>query len=304
MKQPATPLAEMLQADAPAHDEACLKPFDSAPIQGDQRQSYRYPAQTGREEATIRRGGKTLPAKLVEESAGGIALEVAKDVKLVALEQIEVGIYSGWYVARVIHTRPAEKGIRVGLQRIVALSSGTSEPRSSRSGRSAGGGMGKFAMLFVGAAALLAGVGLTTFFGDFFGVGEKKKQVTIASTYAEKPQNHQLKQMLDSVNILTKPEIANKLRLTPEQRTTFDGVLVGASNRLGAAYEESKNAPPEVWYAKSQGIINDALENILCSMTDRQIVQWRRVLIEKRSAPPAEASAASENTSAAVAAAR
>jgi hypothetical protein len=204
----------------------------------------------------------------------------------------------------VIHTRPVERGIHVGLQRIVALSTGSSEPRSSRSGRSAGGGMGKFAMLFVGAAALLAGVGLATFCGEYFGVVEKKQPSTIAAKYAEKPQNHQLKQMLDSVNILTKPEIAHKLKLTPEQRTTFDGLLVGASNRLGAAYEESKNSPPEVWYAKSQGIISDALENILCSMTDRQIVQWRRVLLEKRSAPPAETSAESGNNGAAVAAAR
>jgi hypothetical protein len=262
-------------------DESLAKPFDSAPIQGDQRQSYRYPAQVGREEATIRRGGKTIAAKLVEESAGGIALEVAKTVKLTALEQIEVGIYSGSYIARVIHTRPTEQGQRIGLQRIVALSTEGSS-HGSRSAKPAGGG--KFAMLFVAVAALFAGVGLATSLGDMF--GETGRYVANGTTdFRHKPGNEQLRQMLDSVNILTTPEVAAKLKLSAQQTTTFEGVMVGASNRLGAAYEESKNQPPEIWYARSQGIINDALENILCSMTDRQIVQWRRVLLEKRNAP-------------------
>jgi hypothetical protein len=229
--------------DALAIDEALVRPFDSAPIQGDQRQSYRYPAQTGREEASIRRGGRTIAAKLVEESAGGISLEVPHDVKLTALEQIDVGIYSGWYVARVIHVRPGESGNRVGLQRIVALSSDDGAPRSARRGRDHASG-GKLAMLFVGAAALLAGVGLSTCVTDFF-QGDGGRPATQPNTaYIHRPGGEQLEQVLESVSILTKPEVAKKLQLTPEQQTTFEGVLVGASNRLGAAYEESKNAPP------------------------------------------------------------
>lgn len=286
-------------SDVSTTDDALLKPFDSAPIQGDQRQSYRYPAQTGREDAVIRRGGKSFSAKLVEESAGGIALEVAKDLKLTSLEQIDVGIYSGWYVARVIHVRPIENGQRVGLQRIVALSSDNGETRGKRASSNAGGG--KFAIFIVGAAALLAGVGLTTCFDDFFASKSKKNAIANSAKFIDTPSGDQLKRMFDSVNILTKPEIATKLKLTPEQKSTFEGVLVGASNRLGAAYEESKNAPPEVWYAKSQGIINDALENILCSMTDRQIVQWRRVLLEKRKAVPAGESVGGEINAARVA---
>lgn len=273
-------------SDTLTMDDALAKPFDSAPIQGDQRQSYRYPAQAGREDAQIRRGGKLFAAKLVEESAGGIALEVAKDLKLTSLEQIEVGIYSGWYVARVIHARPIEGGQRIGLQRIVVLSSDDGEKSNKRGGRNASG-ISKLAIFFIAGTAMLAGVGLTSWFNKTFGKNSFVGGATIASTYAEKPRNDKLKHMLDSVNILNNPEIAVKLQLTPQQKKSFEGVLVGASNRLGAAYEESKNQSPDVWYAKSQGIINDAIENILCSMTDRQIVQWRRVLLEKRQAPPA-----------------
>jgi hypothetical protein len=275
-------------------DSQLLKPFDSAPIQGDQRQSYRYPAQAGREGATLRRGGKTVAAKLLEESAGGIALEVSKDVKLTALEQLEVGIYSGWYVARVIHVQPMEKANRVGLQRLIALSSDNGEVRSKRGSHRADAG-GKLPLVIVGMAALIAGVALTAWFGEYLGPKSKSSPAKIVSTLDASSSGEKLKTVLDSVNILTQPEIAKRLNFTPEQTTTVEGVLVGASNRLSAAYEESKNAPPEVWYAKSQGIINDALENILCSMTDRQIVQWRRVLLEKRNAAAVESNASIES---------
>src|SRR5690606_16516435 len=112
--------------------------------------------------------------KLVEESAGGIALEVAKGVCLTALEQLEVGIYSGWYVARVIHTRPIESGQRVGLQRIVAIAGSEDSTVHKRGSSNASGGMGKVAMFFVVAAALFAGAGLSTWFGDMLGKSSSK----------------------------------------------------------------------------------------------------------------------------------
>lgn len=282
MNQQITDLAPEL-LDTTVDDEAAAPRFESAPVCGDQRQSYRYPAQQGREEATIRRRGRNFRGKLCEESAGGMALEVAQDLKLRENDQVEVGIYTGWYRARVVHVHPAEDNWRVGLQRISVISTEDDEEGRPRR-RGAAGGAGQIRNLVaVAFVALALGVGVTSLFGGGFGKGEKPvKHAGISTHYADATADKQLKGVLESVNLLLEPEVADRLKLSKEQRDSIEGVMFGASNSLGEAYEESRDQPPEVWYAKSQTVVNEALENILCSMTDEQVMRWRAVMLHQR----------------------
>lgn len=260
----------------------------AVPVGHDLRKSYRYPAQAGCDDATLRHRNCTTACKLAEESAGGVAIVIATGYTIEVNDDVEVGLYSGWYRARVVHVQPGEEGKRVGLQRIAAISASGDEERSKKSrerGNSSDGVKKTLLTVALAIVAMCAGGATMNWFlqGEFgFGQSEPRPQL-IAS--AARSSNGQVAGVLDSVNVLSEPKVVKQLRLSNAQKTTLDGIFVGASNRLRALHEETKDQSPEVWYQQSQTVVNEALGNILCSLTDDQIVEWRKILVSKRQGP-------------------
>jgi hypothetical protein len=264
-------------------DDEDLHRFTSEPVSGDQRQSYRYPAQLGQKEAIVRQRGRTYKAQLAEESAGGIAIEAPLDLALAVGEQVEIGIYSGWYRSRVVHVTAGPKTARVGLKRLAVIREAAVTPgdKGKRKWHAAGS---PFRTVLIAFSAMVIGiVGSMWLGGDFNFKSQLGLQTNhIPRSYAEIPPNRHLMSVLDGVNLLTQPDAAKTLRLSADQCTTLDKIFVGVSNELASLYETTKNQPPGVWYQRSQGVVNDAVENILCSLTDDQIAAWRKMLIQKR----------------------
>ncbi len=264
-------------------DEETLARFESAPVSGDQRRSYRYPAQGGREEATVQRSGRTWKGKLREESAGGMALEMDHKVNLKINDEVEVGIYTGWYRARVIHVQEIDDHQIVGFQRISVISTETDDKGKQRRKDVPTASQQVRNLIAVACVAMAIGVGFTSLMGGAFGKQEKAGvRSSIPAHYADRPPNERLRGVLDGVNILMEPEVARGLGLSKEQQESIEGVMVGASNSLSQAYEDSQDEPPEVWYGKSQDVVNQALENILGSLTDEQVLKWRALIQHRR----------------------
>ncbi len=258
----------------------------AAPSVGrDLRMSYRYPAQPGCDDATLRHRSRTTACKLAEESAGGVAIVIASGYKIEADDEVEVGLYSGWYRARVVHVQPSDQGKRVGLQRIAAISAEGDKERTKKShdrGDSSDGVKKTLLTVALAVVAMGAGGGIMNWVlkGELgFGASEPRPR---AISGTARSSNSQVASVLESVNVLGEPKVVKQLRLSNEQKTTLDGIFVGASNRLRALHEDTKDEPPEVWYQQSQTVVNEALGNILCSLTDDQIVEWRNILISKR----------------------
>ena len=268
---------DTLQIDGPGAEDSTVSHYNSAPVSSDQRKSYRYPAQPGRDVATVRAGRQTWKAKLCEESAGGMAIETTGKAKLSVQDEVEIGIYTGWYRARVIHTQEISGGHLVGLQRISNISTDDG-PRRNRDDKPPGQIRNMIAIAFV---AMAAGVAATHYYGVYFGKVEVSGPRGIPTHYADEP-NENLKGVLDGVNLLLEPHVAERLKLSDGQQESIQGVLIGASNSLSQAYEDSRNQPPDVWYGESQAIVNGALENILCGLTDEQVLKWRALMVHRR----------------------
>ena len=203
-----------------------------------------------------------------------MAIEIAGKAKLAVNDEVEVGIYTGWYRARVIHVCETEGGNRAGLQRI---STNDDTPHRKKGAKQPGQIRNMVAVAFV---AMAFGVVVSSYFG---GLQKQEKNLGrhgIPTKFADADVG--LQGVLDGVNLLLEPHVAEGLKLSDPQQRSIEGVLIGASNSLGKAYEDSKDAPPEVWYQESQNIINGALENVLCSLTDEQIVKWRALMIHRR----------------------
>lgn len=255
--------------------------FDSNPINSDQRRSYRYPAMRGQNEAIIRRHGRSEDAVLAEESAGGIAVDVPHGFRLEVGDRVEVGIYSGWYRAQVRHIQPKDAIVRVGLQRIVAMAV-SDEPGAagSRKGVWSLGDVRRVMWIAVLLVVLVA-AGLLGWMTGVFSqlvTGSMGAAPVSGAAAAALPNNH----VLNVLHGVTRPETADKLKLSEEQRKNLRSIFVGTSNRLGALHEQTRDEPPHVWYEKSQAVVNEALEDILLSLTDEQIARWRELLLQRR----------------------
>ena len=252
--------------------------YESAPVSSDQRQSYRYPAQPGRDIATVRTGQSTWQARLCEESAGGMAIVVSGEQRLNVGDEVEIGIYTGWYRVCVVHSEPVEGGQRVGLRRISTISTEEDKPR--RKDQSKAPGQAR-SLAAVACAAMIVGIGATHFLDGFFTTPQPAVQRGLPA-HLLNSSSHQAQGVLIGVNVLLEPEVAEGLELTKSQQDSIEGYLVGVSNSLAKAHEDSQDLPPEVWYEQSQAIVNRALENILCSLTDEQILKWRALMLHRQ----------------------
>ena len=272
------PTQDAMTMDAMGADESTLSQYDSSPIASDQRQSYRYPAQPGRSAATVRVGRAKWKAQLCEESAGGLAIEVAGKFPLKIDDEVEIGIYSGWYRARVIHQQPTEGGQHVGLQRISIIAAEDEQPRRKGAAESSG----QFRHLIpVALVAMALGIVTSEFIRGRLSGQDMFVQEATPIHFARQP-NDQLQGVLDGATLLLEPEVAKQLDLSKTQQESIEGYLIGASNSLAQAHEESQGKSPDVWYRESQTIVNKAIENILCSMTDEQVLRWRAILQHRR----------------------
>ena len=139
-------------------------------------------------------------------------------------------------------------------------------------------------MIAVALVALALGVAATNYLQGGLGkFADAAGNAEIPSHFADVPPNERMRGVMDGVNLLLKPEIANGLGMSTQQRSNIKGIMVGASNSLSGLYEDCQGKPPEVWYTQSQGVMNEALENILCSLTDEQILKWRELMMRERS---------------------
>ncbi|MCA9270738.1 MAG: PilZ domain-containing protein [Planctomycetales bacterium] len=246
----------------------------------EQRHSYRYPAQSGRDQATVRLRGKNLSAKLVDESAGGLSLEVSPKAQLQVDQLLEVGIYSGWYRTKVKHVEQRGRVLHIGVERIALIVSdeGPAARRGAKNPPSFAW-HNRLVMVATVGAAIAAGMGLSNWFSP---AKPSHAHLSLAAHGPGGLPDAQLAGVLDSVNVLSRPEVVAGLKLTRDQQTALNGILVGASNQLAAAYEECDGQPPEMWYARSQAVVHSALEDVLCSMTQEQVEKWRAYLLHER----------------------
>ncbi len=71
----------------------------------------------------------------------------------------------------------------------------------------------------------------------------------------------------------------NAIGLTTAQRRSLDGVFADTTRRLHRLYAESQDHPDVDWGVQSGQVIDEAVQRVLCTLTDQQINRWRQELI-------------------------
>jgi hypothetical protein len=265
----------------------------------DKRRSYRFPVQEEFTKATVRWGRKEWSATLVNESAGGFLLTVTAAANLNPGDTITVCIYSGAYLVEIVHTRPDGDNLLVGVRRFDDELQGqvrsVAAPRRFGS-LSHGAPRSLSAVLFFGAyagIAILAAVLILNGYG-----GRVASQwVAGAPTSDYGPALYQLPtdfagpidwkavQSLHGINSLTSEQVRRAIGLTSAQQRSLDVIFADTARKLEGLFSEENGAAADTGKQSSE-VIDEAVQRVLCTLTDQQIERWRTELMQKAASGP------------------
>jgi hypothetical protein len=272
-------------------------------MSSDNRRSYRYRVQEEFTHAKILHGRKEWPAELVNESAGGFLVSLAADANLKPGESVTLSIHSGAYLVEIVHVRREEKKAYVGVRRF----DDDIQPRSATSIRRGWFGPSGAApyqssqtfLLFgayVGLAALAAvlivgghaGRGVASLLGESSRIAHGPSLPALPSDFAG-PIDWQTVHTLRGINSLASQTVRDAIGLTKTQQRSLDTIFSETSRRMQKLAEECKEAPSSQWSEQSTQVIDEAVQRVLCTLTDRQIERWREELVDRlREAPQDE----------------
>jgi hypothetical protein len=265
----------------------------------DKRRSYRLPVQEEYTKATIVATAKEWPATLVNESAGGFLIATSPKAELTPGQTVTVKLYSGSYLVEIVHTKLDDGKLQLGARRFddelqprprVSVYRGLGKGGMQSPPRSLHG------MLFLGAygaIAVLAAVlvlqggrgGLAQTLLGNDGANSR------ASTFSSLPTNFSAAidwrriQSLHGLNSLTSDQVRSAIGLTENQQKSLDRVFGDTARKLRNLYAEDQAQPADEVSRQSSEVIDQAVQRILCTLTDRQIELWRQELILAAAAP-------------------
>lgn len=84
----------------------------------DQRQSVRLPVPPEREYAELRVGRRTIPARLLNQSSGGFAVQLDRNSPVTIGQAFVLRTAAGWYRVRVVYLQQNDEGRYVGMQQL------------------------------------------------------------------------------------------------------------------------------------------------------------------------------------------
>lgn len=235
------------------------------------RQSYRCRVPDGCEQALVRTAHGEVRLALAEESAGGFTLESKEPPPFDANTLAELTIHSGEFEVRIVHVDEVDGHYRVGVQRLRAISKSAADPKSMNRGWS----FVQQTLLFAGCV----GMGALVWYGvvEPWKNSGKGSGVSVAAVPVPPPTV----QVFEGVGMLTAEDAARELDLTDTQKQSIAGTFDQTSRRLAEAFHEKGNDPVE-WRKESKRLVDEAFQRVLCSMTDEQVLSWRRLLVARQ----------------------
>jgi hypothetical protein len=267
------------------HNNACCEADMT-----EKRRSYRLPAQDEFTKATIQSGRNEWPATLVNESAGGFLVATSPDAGLAPGESAIITLCSGSYLVEIVHTRLADGKLHFGARRF----DDELQPRPRVAAYRGWGRGGAHAprsvhgVLFFGAYAAITVLAVFLVLGGR-DVGLAKtllrdEHADRAGTFSSLPTNFtpidwKRIQSLHGINSLASEQIRRAIGLSEEQQQSLDRVFSDTERRLRELYDPEHGLPGEELTRQSSDIIDQTVQRVLCTLTDRQIEIWRQELI-------------------------
>lgn len=269
-------------------------------MSADQRQSYRFPVQNEFTAATIQSGRKQWKARLINESAGGFLFTVPAKASLKPGCRVTISIASGSYLAEVIHTQREGKELYVGLRRLDATSSPEVMAPVSRGGGNGGQVSSPRSLPGAFFFAVYVGLAVAAVYLLTEGRGEKylARFLGHRGSNAYGPARPRLSPEVSAaidpgtarafrgITLLTSEKIRAEVNLSRAQEESLERIFDDTTRRLHDLYATKGNRAASEWSRDSAHIIDEAIQRVLCTLTDAQIESWRKELIEAAAAPP------------------
>lgn len=259
-------------------------------MNSEKRQSYRYRVQEEFAQATVLAGRKEWPAELINESAGGFLVALTPEAGLKPGDSLTLRIHSGAYLVEVVHSRTEGEKALIGVRRFddgLQLRS-----RSSRRGVWQGGGRLSRPASGFSVFGAYAGIALLT--AGFVLWGDQGRSLKAwlrgdvgrhGPALAKLPEEFagqidwRAAQCLQGINSLSSDKLRDAIGLTKAQRESLDLVFADTTRRLYSLYAEIQNQPAVDWNTRSSQVIDEAVQRVLCTLTDEQIDRWRKELL-------------------------
>jgi hypothetical protein len=278
------------------HDDA----FREADMSNDKRRSYRLPVQEEFTKGTIQAGRKEWPATLVNESAGGFLIATSPKAPVAPGEMITVTLYSGSYLVEVVHTRVEDGQLHLGARRFddeLQPRPRVAVYRGWRKGAMPSPPQSIYSILLFGAYAAIAVLTVAFLLGDRSGrlaqtlLGNERgaHQTAVFSSLPTNfagPIDWERLQSLQGINSLASEQVRRAIGLSNDQQRSLDAVFSDTGRRLKELFGQSQERPAEELSQESEKVIDEALQRVLCTLTDQQIDRWRHELIYAAASAP------------------
>jgi hypothetical protein len=87
-------------------------------------------------------------------------------------------------------------------------------------------------------------------------------------------------QSLRGITSLSSEKIRAAVRLSRDQEGSVERIFNDTARRLQELYSSKTSRPASEWSRDSSQIVDEAIQRVLCTLTDEQIERWRKELLE------------------------
>ena len=248
----------------------------------DLRKSMRLTPQEGHEHATVRIGRSEWIARVINESAGGMELDLDGFPEIGVGERVVVKIYSGWYELSIVRVEIADDTTRLGLKRISTLpeleSLAADLWRSKSGARSFLGPGSRLVSGAVVALCIAFGMALPQLLNGALGAAAAARIPDVSPAAIQglglQSNNANANALIYSLSSLSTPQVIDSLDLRSDQQRDLLQIYNETSRTLDKLYQQSASMPPQVLQRESAKAVERAMLRVLRLLDDAQVQRW------------------------------
>ncbi len=255
-------------------------------MSSERRTSRRFQAVQGNAEIVLRIGRAEVKAELLNESAGGMEVRAPRLPRVGVGDAVKALVHGAWYKLEVVRIATGDRGISLGLKQVSALGHAQALaegfPVACRSQADS-----RLSTRFVLVCLLISG-GLLSWgrreqvfkaWGPFAQwVPNSNCCDYVPASFALSSTSIYSSSVVASLHSLKHPIVVEQLNLSGLQQQKIDAICQDAGRSLQHLFQRTSDPSSHAWRVQSTQIVEQALEQVLGSLTEAQVRRWLRAL--------------------------
>jgi hypothetical protein len=255
----------------------------------DRRKARRFPVLGEQQQATLRVGDATFPARLIDQSATGFAIRMEEHPGVFPGEVVWLQTVAGWTEVRVVKARHEVDGTQIGLERIADLAAGPKPAASiladqlaQQDPRANVWPLFGLSVALLAVLCFLAWTAIGRHVANLAAVPEPPQQTAdprpAAVRAIEREASRRASELHRSIQhygavMLTLPEVMEQLQFSPQQRQRLQEIVRSVMKQEDELLKTAPVGDHEV-EAKIQRLRQTASEEAMKVLDTQQRKQW------------------------------